>query len=1086
MYRNTGRRTGGAHFVRLVALILVTALLPVGEPASAAPRPAAGAATVDDRSVTLVTGDKVRLATGRDGAITPLIEPAPGRERIGFLRETTSGPDGPRHRVVPADAAPLLAEGRLDPRLFDLTALAAQRDPGGSPLILTYTGARAANPVGGKEIRKLPAINGAAVRGQGGEFWNWVRSRPAGLAKVWLDGVAKPKLATSVPQVGAPSAWQSGFTGAGVTVGVLDSGVDGNHPELAGKLVAQRDFTGTLPQGGDDLGHGTHVAGIIASSGPVYRGVAPEAKLLSGKVCVSFGCPDSMVIAGMEWIAPQVKVVNLSLGGDTTDGADPVSAALNALSAKHGTLFVVSSGNDRSIDPPDPLAGVTAPASADAALAVGSVTATDATSPFSSRGPRIGDHAVKPDLAAPGSGIVSARVTGTPTGDADPVDERHTRASGTSMAAPHVAGAAALLVQKNPQWTAEQLRPQLMSSARPTATIFEQGAGRLDVARAVAQPVRGSGSASFGLVRHRQSVTRTVRYHNDGATPVTLNLALAANPVFSLPAKQVTVPGGGSAQVEVTVAANGAAGPQGVRLTATAPGISLTTALGAVLEPESYDLTLKVRGRAGAMLVGQAVDVATGAAHGPRFDATGTAVLRLPKGRYDLNALELADGAKTVTLLSRPGLTLDRDATLTLDTATAKPVRSTVDRPDARHQFGEFGLVSGEKSGARLATLSWLSGPGQQLFATPTAGQITDHTYTYFERAALAPAHPAAGPVPYLYHLAFLERGRIPDTLDRRIRDRDLATVDSQYHDQGRPTATQRSDYARFPLPGTSGPTLVIYPLPLPAKRVEYFTAHPDVTWERILVMLPPGEPDAELHWAVRQPQAGRSVAAWNRAPLGPAFGDPARGWGVRRQGATLRFRVPMLSGNDPALVTEPPITGMTGRTTLSRDGRELGVSDQAASGEFTVPTTPGRYTLRATGDRAVSWSVIGTRAEATWTFHDSGADGKPLPVMVIRATGQVDEYNRAPAGRPHQLRLDVQHQPGAPAAPLTALTAEVSYDEGATWTRSPVLCFGAGGHTLLNHPPGNGFVALRLTATDAAGNSVSQTVHRAYALSDR
>ncbi|MBB4681518.1 S8 family peptidase [Crossiella cryophila] len=1068
----------------MAALVLVAALLPVGEPAMAAPA-ASPVATKDSRTVTLVTGDRVLLNTGRDGAVTVLVQPAPGREHLGFVRETSTGKHGVHHRVVPADAVPLLNEGRLDPRLFDVTALAAQRSAD-TPLILT--GARAASPVGAKPVRALPAINGAAVRGQGAEFWNWVRGRPAGLAKVWLDGVAKPTLATSVPQIGAPAAWQRGLTGAGVTIGVLDSGVDGTHPDLAGKLLQQQDFTGTLPQGGDDLGHGTHVAGIIASGDSQYRGVAPDAKLLSGKVCLSFGCPDSMVIAGMEWIAPRAKVVNLSLGGDTTDGTDPVSTALNTLSAKHGTLFVVSSGNDRSLDPPDPLAGVTAPAAADAALAVGSVTAEDKPSPFTSHGPRFGDHAVKPDLAAPGSGIVSARVPGTPTGDAEPVGERHARASGTSMAAPHVTGAAALLLQKNPQWTVDRLKPQLMSSAKPTAGVFEQGAGRVDVDRAVSQSVWSSGSLGFGFLTYRQSATKKVRYHNDGRTPVTLTLALDPNPAFSLSANQITVPAGGSTEVTITARSNGAAGPQSTRLTGSAPGIAVRTAIGAVLEPESYNLTLKIRSRGGqfAAALAQAVDTATGAVTGPRFDATGTAVLRLPKGRYDLNALDLAANWTVVTLLSRTNLTLNRDTELTLDGTTATPVRATLDRPDARHQFGEFGLVSGERTGVRTSTLTWNSGPGQQLFAAATPGTVTDHVYAYFQRATYGPAHPADGPTPYLYHLAFLERGRIPATLDRRVRDHELARVDSRYHDQGAPTSGLRADYARLPVPGTTIGVFAPYLYSLPAKRIEYFTAHPDVTWQQLLGVRPADGSDVELHWVVRTLRPGYSTAAWNRAPLGPAFGDAEHGWGTQRTGDKLSVGVPLLSGNDPAVVTEPPQLGMTGRTTLSRDGQELGAADTAGLGVFTVPTTAGRYTVHTTATRSVPWSVLGTRADVRWTFNDSGVSGKPLPLLAIRATGQVDDHNRAPAGLPYLLHLTAHHQPGAPAAPLTALSAEVSYDDGATWRKAPVLRFGNSGYTLLNHPPGNGFATLRLAATDAGGNSVTQTVFRAYALSDR
>ncbi|GAB3891598.1 hypothetical protein GCM10029964_065030 [Kibdelosporangium lantanae] len=417
---------------------------------------------------------------------------------------------------------------------------------------------------------------------------------------MWLDGVAKPKLDVSVPQIGGPVAWQMGLTGAGVTVGVLDSGIRGDHPDLAGKVVAAKDFTGT--DTGDEVGHGTHVAGIISGTGAAsngkYRGVAPDAKLVNGKVCVQYGCPESAVIAGMEWIAPQTRIVNMSLGGESTDGTDPMSQALNTLSARYGTLFVVAGSNDRSIDFPDPLNSVSAPAVADAALAVGSVSKQDTTSVFSGPGPRLGDYAVKPDIAAPGEGIVSARAAGTPAGDGSPVDANYAMLSGTSMSAPHVAGAAAILRQQHPDWTAAELKPALMSTAKPTAGVFEQGAGRVDVARAVTQRVRTTGgSVNFGFLAWPRTspATKTVTYRNDGDTPVTLKLT--ADIPFTAP-NQVTVPAHGTAGVNVSVGQ--ATGLQGGRLSATADGVAVRTALAAFVEPESYDVTLNVVSRAGS------------------------------------------------------------------------------------------------------------------------------------------------------------------------------------------------------------------------------------------------------------------------------------------------------------------------------------------------------------------------------------------------------------------------------------------------------------------------------------------------------
>ncbi|WP_415365486.1 S8 family serine peptidase [Saccharothrix sp. BKS2] len=1003
--------------------------------------------------VTLVTGDRLRVSRGAGGMAVE-VRPVAGREHVGFLR------DG--DRVVPSDALPLIDAGRLDPRLFDLARLPRDRPPA---LIVTDAGGEV--PATG--VRALPSVRGAALRPADG-FWDWfTRSR----ASVWLDGVSRPTLDTTAPLIGAPTAWDSGFTGAGVAVGVLDTGVDAGHPDLAGRVVEQADFTGSGPA--DEVGHGTHVAGIIAgdgtASGGRYRGVAPDATLISGKVCTTFGCPDSAVIAGMEWIAPRAAVVNMSLGGASSDGEDPVSRALNDLTARHGTLFVVAAGNDRSLDQIDPLASVTSPAAADAALAVGSTDRDGATSPFSPRQPRPGDHAVKPDIAAPGADVVSARAPGTPAGDTAPVDEHYATLSGTSMAAPHVAGTAALLRQRHPGWTADRLKPLLVSTAHPTADVFEQGAGRVDAARAVAQDVSASGGLGFGFLRwpHDAPLDRTVTYRNDGAAPVALTLS-TDSPRFTASAPGVVVPAHGTASVTVRLDPAGASGRLGARLTGRAPGVVVRTALTAVLEPEAHEVRVTLRGRTGtsASTVVKAVDNATGAAYGVRV-VNGVGTARLPVGRYDVTALEVSD-ANDVTLLARTGVTVDRATTVALDATTGTPVTTTVDRAGAQLVVGELLLVSG--TAERNSSLGWFARPGQRvhLVATPGTTTVTDHVFSLSYRATLTA--PGAA-----YHLAFLSRGAIPDGRFA-VRDRDLARVDSHYHAQGAPTEGLRSDYAFLDDPGANSGIYEAYPHRIPSRRTEFYTASPGVRWQHLAAMFPPGAEDVENTVSYRTYRPGRQETHWNSAPLGPAFGDEGLGFGIRRDGGQLSVGVTLLSGGAPDHFTLPPYSA-TGTTELFRDGRSLGVSDLPGTGVFEVPEEPGTYTLRSTVTRSVPWSVIGTSADVTWTFHDSGG---PAPVLLVRASGDVDEQGRAPAGRLFPLRLVAQHQPGATASRIVSLRVEASSDDGATWRAAPTTFTSSGvGLALVSHPAAPGFTSLRITARDAAGNSVVQTVVRAY-----
>jgi len=529
-------RTVAAAATVAAVVLTVGAAAP---PAGAAPPAAAGRAGPTAVSLTLVTGDTVTLS-GPAPATRVAVAPGPGRERVPFSVFRRAS----HVQVVPADAQILIDHGTVDPRLFDVSLLAGLHY-GASPLIVGYaatgTGsAAAAVAAAGASVRRdLPALHAAAVRpGRTGSLWPQLVAHsgtaaavPApGIARIWLDGVERPALDQSVPQIGAPVAWAAGLDGTGISVAVLDTGVDAGHPDLAGKVIDQQNFT-SEPDTGDRLGHGTHVASIIAGTGAAsggrYRGVAPGATLYNGKVCEVFGCPDSAILAGMQWAAADkhARVVNLSLGGTDFATMDPLEDAVNTLSAAYGTLFVIAAGNEG----PGPYT-VGSPGSADAALTVGAADKSDQLARFSSRGPRIGDDGLKPDILAPGVGIVAARASGTNIGDV--VDQYYTRLSGTSMATPHVSGAAAILAEQHPQWSGAELKSALMGSAKPLPglTAWDQGAGRVDVAREITQTILADpASLSLGRVAwpHTDDVpiVRTLTYHNDGAADVSLTVA---------------------------------------------------------------------------------------------------------------------------------------------------------------------------------------------------------------------------------------------------------------------------------------------------------------------------------------------------------------------------------------------------------------------------------------------------------------------------------------------------------------------------------------------------------------------------------
>ena len=238
--------------------------------------------------ITLITGDRVTVdAKGRVVGL----EPAKGREHIPVQVRKADG----HTLVVPADAARLVASGKLDQRLFDITELnkAATRtsQKQGLKVIVGYQGGAAAAKADVRDAgtlrRSLTSLNADAVQTpqqDTPELWDAVTNgdrTASGIAHVWLDGVRKASLDKSVPQIGAPKAWAAGYDGKGVKIAVLDTGVDATHPDLKGQVIAAKNFS-TSADATDKVGHGTHVASIAAGtgakSGGKYKGVAPGAE----------------------------------------------------------------------------------------------------------------------------------------------------------------------------------------------------------------------------------------------------------------------------------------------------------------------------------------------------------------------------------------------------------------------------------------------------------------------------------------------------------------------------------------------------------------------------------------------------------------------------------------------------------------------------------------------------------------------------------------------------------------------------------------------------------------------------------------
>lgn len=307
------------------------------------------------------------------------------------------------------------------------------------------------------------------------------------VAEIWLDEDVHILLDVSTPHIRAPQVWeQLRNDGEGVTICIVDTGIDATHPDFAGRVGLTADFSGK-GSAEDGNGHGTHVASIAAgtgaASGGKYIGVAPGATIMAAKALADNGSGRmSNVMAGLEWAAQNgADVLNLSLGSrGASDGSDALSTMCNAI-VDLGKVMVVAAGNS---GPRQRTIG--SPGAADKVITVGASTDQDSVARFSSRGPTA-DGRVKPDVVAPGSRIVACRATGTSVGQV--VDDHYTTASGTSMSCPHVAGLCALMLKADSGLEPAAVKKMLMATSvninitesGPTPEDkYIQGDGRID------------------------------------------------------------------------------------------------------------------------------------------------------------------------------------------------------------------------------------------------------------------------------------------------------------------------------------------------------------------------------------------------------------------------------------------------------------------------------------------------------------------------------------------------------------------------------------------------------------------------------
>ncbi|MFI6763477.1 S8 family serine peptidase, partial [Micromonospora sp. NPDC050417] len=1034
-----------------------------------------------------------------------------------------------------------------------------------------------------------------------------------GIAKVWLDGRVTADLSDSTAQIGAQRVWAEGNTATGVPVAVLDSGIDTSHPDLDGQVANSASFV-PYEDITDRNGHGTHVASTIAgtgaASGGQEKGVAPGARLHVGKVLDLEGRgQQSWIIEGMEWAARQEKarIISMSLGAGGTDSSDPMSQALNQLSAETGALFVVAAGNGG----PE---SIGSPGTADSALTVGAVDSADHLADFSSQGPAAGNGGLKPEITAPGVDILAARSHFVRGGSG-----YYTTMSGTSMATPHVAGAAALVLAAHPDWTGQQVKQALVSSvkATPEYTPYQAGSGRVDVEAAVHATVFATASASSGFhpwpPKRGETDVKQVTYTNVGDTPVTLDLAVdSAAPagLFTLSTRQVTVPAHGTASVTLTAHLDLLPADKAIsgmiNATDGTGKVRAHTLIGGVREGQRQNLTIKATDRSGNPFPGKVIITAQNLFTAVDLDASGTGTARLPVGTYSGwlgGDVQGANGPHSLgtALLPFNDIKLDRDRTVTLDGTKLRRVMAYVPkestpaavRLDIHRSYADSLVESSGLPGAEY----------DSVWALPTPKKVTDGEFEFGARFRLEQPALTLGTKSRTYEDLRVKRAatplpagteQLPAVFANDGTPADLAKRDVR----GKAVVVRRNDTISLAEQAQNAATAGAKLLVVVNDGVGRLDPWDENPWTPespapITVATLTTDEGNELIGELRRGSVPLTITSnpttdylydvvhhWNGSiPTNPTWRsvpkDLARvdvSFRNFRQGKAMEFRSDVWMGwvvgnqltapaqgdrtdwvtADVSWLEDAQILSETGQHAINvarypvgpiskvswfgpiqrprmgpinyqpvryLDAVYIPVPGWGASGSGYVGEARGNYDVRNwaalyQGDQQLQWGnaeylpvsglaperlpyrlvVDNDRADwpgpysthtlTEWNFT-SAATGEEstetLPLIQLDYDVATDTDGKA--GRHTELSVAASHLPGVTAT-IREVTLELSYDDGATWQRAKLTQNDFGWSTKLKATnTAAQFVTLRTNAKDSSGNTVSQTLTRAFGL---
>lgn len=355
---------------------------------------------------------------------------------------------------------------------------------------------------------------------------------------------------------------------------------------------------------------------------------------------------------------------------------------------------------------------------------------------------------------------------------------------------------------------------------------------------------------------------------------------------------------------------------------------------------------------------------------------------------------------------------------------------------------------------------------------------------------------------PYLYDVMQVAKGSVPKRLVYTVSERESAVVRSTYTRTGASSWASEQRFGWRPYQDTAWNQYTRY-VPAGQERIEYVTGG-DTLWKHVVhhnvIDVPDFPLAAGMHDDPRTYRPGQhATERWYGAVVRPSIPRGGHLPSVRN-GDTLSVYVPEFNdsgtghwsfaeadsfgGGVGTGVTAAAVSD-TATAVLYRNGKRIAESDQGAWGNFEVPAGNAEYRMDLTTARTSDDWRFGTSTRTSWTFRsDTAAHTALLPMLQVDYTVPVDVRNAVGPQRRHTLGLNVRMQDGMAAPRGVTLKVETSYDDGRTWTPATTARKGSGFTATVEQPTqvhGDAYVTLRVTAKDAAGNTVRQTVDRAY-----